>query len=157
MGGEKFLVGLRGAKNFSVAFRIVFRVLFRVSQTVFRVKLIFFRGQFRSAVASQHPSPNVTLCLLMFASGRIGLLKVARLCEKAPMYSNIWPMVTLPQSRWADPGVLWKKAPEQWELWEGKPLKPYHFNRTLGAQKASSKYCQFSTAKHRELWEQNGL
>ena len=46
MGGEKFLVGLRGAKNFSVAFRIVFRVLFRVFQTVFRVKLNIFRGSF---------------------------------------------------------------------------------------------------------------
>ena len=49
MGGEKCLGGLRGAKNFSVAFRIVFRVLVRVFQTVFRVKLKFFRGQFRSA------------------------------------------------------------------------------------------------------------
>ena len=49
MGGEKFLVGLRGAKNVSVAFRIVFRLLFRVFQTVFRVKLKIFRGQFRSA------------------------------------------------------------------------------------------------------------
>ena len=48
-------------------------------------------------------------------------------------------------------------GPEQWELWEGKSLKPYHFNRTLGAQKASSKYCQTSTAKQRELWEQNAL
>ena len=51
-----------------------------------------------------------------------------------------------------------KKPPEQWELWEGKPLKPYHFNRTLGAQKASSKYCQLSsTSKQRALWEQNRL
>ena len=35
-----------------------------------------------------------------------------------------------------------KRPPKQWELWEGKPLKPYHFNRTLGTQKACSKYCQ---------------
>ena len=49
MGGETFLVGLRGAKKFPVAFRIVFRVLSRVFQTVFRVKLKNFRGQFRSA------------------------------------------------------------------------------------------------------------
>ena len=49
MGGEKFLGGLRGLKNFSNAFRIVFRVLFRVFQTVFRIKLKMFRGQFRSA------------------------------------------------------------------------------------------------------------
>ena len=48
-GGEIFLSGLRGAKNFSNAFRIVFRVLFRVFQTVFRIDLEFFRGQFRSA------------------------------------------------------------------------------------------------------------
>ena len=47
--GEKCLVGLRGAKKFSVTFRIVFRVHFRVFQTVFRVKLNIFRGQFRSA------------------------------------------------------------------------------------------------------------
>ena len=51
------------------------------------------------------------------------------------------------------PEYCGKRPPEQWELWEGKPLKPYHFNRTLGAQKASSKYCQTSTAKQRELWE----
>ena len=55
------------------------------------------------------------------------------------------------------PEYCGKRPPEQWELWEGKPLKPYHFNRTLGAQKASSKYCQTSTAKQRELWEQNGF
>ena len=55
------------------------------------------------------------------------------------------------------PEYCGKRPPERWELWEGKPLKPYHFNRTLGAQKASSKYCQTSTAKQRELWEQNGL
>ena len=46
---EHFLVGLRGARNFSVAFRIVFRMLFRVFQTVFRIDLKVFRGQFRSA------------------------------------------------------------------------------------------------------------
>ena len=45
MGGEKFLVGLRGAKHFSIAFRIVFRVF----QTVFRIDLKIFRGQIRSA------------------------------------------------------------------------------------------------------------
>ena len=55
------------------------------------------------------------------------------------------------------PEYCGKRPPEQWELWEGKPLKPYHLNRTLGAQKASSNYCQTSTAKQRELWEQNGL
>ena len=55
------------------------------------------------------------------------------------------------------PEYCGKRPPEQPELWEGKPLKPYHFNRTLSAQKASSKYCQTSTAKQRELWEQNGL
>ena len=49
MGGEKFLVGLRGAKKCSNAFRIVFRILFRVFQTVFRIDLKVFRGQFRSA------------------------------------------------------------------------------------------------------------
>ena len=49
MGGEKFLVGLRGAKNVSNAFRIVFRILFRVFQTVFRIDLKMFRGQIRSA------------------------------------------------------------------------------------------------------------
>ena len=47
--GEIFLSGLRGAKNFSNAFRIVFRILFRVFQTVFRIDLKVFRGQFRSA------------------------------------------------------------------------------------------------------------
>ena len=55
------------------------------------------------------------------------------------------------------PEYCGKRPPEQWELWEGKPLKPYHFNRTLSAQKAPSKYCQTSTSKQRELWEQNGL
>ena len=49
MGGEKFLVGLRGANIFSIAFRIVIRILFRVFQTVFRIDLKIFRGQFRSA------------------------------------------------------------------------------------------------------------
>ena len=43
----------------------------------------------------------------------------------------------------AAPGVLWKKAPVAMR----KPLKPYHFKSTLGAQKASSKYCQISTSK----------
>ena len=47
--GEIFLSGLRGANNFSNAFRIVFRILFRVFQTVFRIDLKIFRGQFRSA------------------------------------------------------------------------------------------------------------
>ena len=42
--GEIFLSGLRGAKNFSNAFRIVFRILFRVFQTVFRIDLKFFSG-----------------------------------------------------------------------------------------------------------------
>ena len=31
MGGEKLLVGLRGAKKFAIAFRIVFRILSRFS------------------------------------------------------------------------------------------------------------------------------
>ena len=35
------------------------------------------------------------------------------------------------------------------QLLEGTPLKPYHFNRTLDAQKVSSEHCQTSTAKHR--------
>ena len=53
---------------------------------------------------------------------------------------------------WADPGVLWKKAPRAMRAMRGKTLETvYHFNRTLGAQKASSKYCQTSTAKQREL------
>ena len=52
---------------------------------------------------------------------------------------------------WADLGVLWKKAPRAMRAMRGKALEPYHFNRTLGAQKASSKYCQTSTAKQREL------
>ena len=47
--GEIFLKGLRGAKNFSNAFRIVFRIFFRVFETVFRIDLKVFRGQFRSA------------------------------------------------------------------------------------------------------------
>ena len=49
MGGEKFLVGLRGLNIFPIEFRIVFRILFRVFQTVFRIDLKIFRGQFRSA------------------------------------------------------------------------------------------------------------
>ena len=49
MGGEKFLVGLRGLNIFSIAFRIVFRIPFRGFQTVFRIDLKHFRGQFRSA------------------------------------------------------------------------------------------------------------
>ena len=44
-----FFSGLRGAKHFSVAFRIVFRILFRGFQTVPRIDLKVFRGQFRSA------------------------------------------------------------------------------------------------------------
>ena len=47
--GEIFLSGLRGAKHFPVAFRIVFRILFRFFQTVLRIDLKVFRGQFRSA------------------------------------------------------------------------------------------------------------
>ena len=46
MGGETFLVGLRGAKLFSIAFQIVSRILFRVFQTVFRIDLKFFGGKF---------------------------------------------------------------------------------------------------------------
>ena len=61
MGGEKILVGLRGAKNYSVAFRIVFRVLFRVFQTVFRVKLKFFSvaTSFCRRAALKHPSETI--------------------------------------------------------------------------------------------------
>ena len=44
MGGEKLLVGLRGAKKFSNAFRIVFRILFRVFQTVFSYQFKSFSG-----------------------------------------------------------------------------------------------------------------
>ena len=47
--GEIFLSGLRGAKHFSNTFRIVVRILFRLFQTVFRIDLKVFRGQFRSA------------------------------------------------------------------------------------------------------------
>ena len=47
--GEIFLSGLRGAKNISNTFRIVFRIFIRVCQTVFRIDLKVFRGQFRSA------------------------------------------------------------------------------------------------------------
>ena len=32
-----------------------------------------------------------------------------------------------------------------------------HFNRTLGAPKASPKYCQPSVSKQQKLWEQSGL
>ena len=59
MGGEKFLVGLRGAQIFSIAFRIVFRILFRVFQTVFRIDLNIFRGQIRSA---RYPDPKLWVC-----------------------------------------------------------------------------------------------
>ena len=49
-------------------------------------------------------------------------------------------------------GVLWKKGNQSNESYErGEPLKPYHFKCTLGAQKASSKYCQSNTCKQREL------
>ena len=47
--GEIFLSSLRGAKKCSLAFRIVLRIFFRVFQTVFRIDLNVFRGQFRSA------------------------------------------------------------------------------------------------------------
>ena len=57
----------------------------------------------------------------------------------------------------APPEYCGKRPPEQWELWEGKSLKPYHFNRTLGAQRASSQYCQSNASKQRALWEQNRL
>ena len=46
---------------------------------------------------------------------------------------------------------LFKKAPRAMRAMRGKTLKVYHFNRTLGAQKASSKYCQTSTSKQGEL------
>ena len=46
---EMFLGGLKGAKKFSNAFRIVFRILFHIFQTVFRIDLKVYRGQFRSA------------------------------------------------------------------------------------------------------------
>ena len=47
--GEIFLSGLRGAKTFLNTFRIVFWICFRVFQTVFRIDLKVFRGQFHSA------------------------------------------------------------------------------------------------------------
>ena len=46
--GEIFLSGLRGANNFSVAFRIVFRIFFSRFSNRFRIDLKVFRGQFRS-------------------------------------------------------------------------------------------------------------
>ena len=49
MGGEKFLVGLRGLKIFQTRFGSFFRILFPIFQTVFRIDLKVFRGQFRSA------------------------------------------------------------------------------------------------------------
>ena len=64
---------------------------------------------------------------------------------------------SLPPQFWTDPGVLWKKATRAMRAMRGTPLKPDHFNHTLGEQRTSSEYCQTSTVKQRELWEQNGL
>ena len=53
---------------------------------------------------------------------------------------------------WADPEVLWKKAPRAMRAMRGKALETVPFQPYFGfAQKASSKYCQTSTAKQREL------
>ena len=92
-----------------------------------------------------------TLLLFIFVGS--AMTKLLNQMWPNPVFQTLFFLL----QQWADPGVQWKRPPEQWELWEGKPLKPYHFNRTLGAQKASSQHCQTSTAKQRELWEQNGL
>ena len=55
MGGETFLVRLRGAKKFSIAFQIVFRILFRVFQTVFRIDLKLFGGKFKFVLHACRP------------------------------------------------------------------------------------------------------
>ena len=49
MGGEKFLVGLRGLKIFQSRFGSFFGSFFAFFQTVFRIDLKIFRGQIRSA------------------------------------------------------------------------------------------------------------
>ena len=53
-------------------------------------------------------------------------------------------------------GALWKK-PRPMRAMRGNALEAYHFNSTLSAREASSKYCQTSTSKQRELREQNRL
>ena len=50
----------------------------------------------------------------------------------------------------AVPGVLWKKATKTTRAMRGNAL-------ASSAQTASSEYCQRSTFKQRELWEQNRL
>ena len=53
---------------------------------------------------------------------------------------------------WADPGVLWKKALRAMGAMRGKTLETVPFQPYFGCtKKASSKYCQTSTAKQREL------
>ena len=71
MGGEKFLVGLRGAKNFSIAFRIVFRILFRVFQTVFSYRFKKFSGAnsfcTRAALTSTEERSEKRGCCIAFS------------------------------------------------------------------------------------------
>ena len=49
-----------------------------------------------------------------------------------------------------------EKGPQSNESYARKPLKPYHFNRTLGAQKASSKYCQTSLPSNESYESKTG-
>ena len=82
--GEIFLSGLRGANNFSVAFRIVFRILFRVFQTVFPIDLEVFRGQFRSAdMPPQYFHAFENLCSCVYE------LLVLVLIQNMPL-GNLW-------------------------------------------------------------------
>ena len=38
-------------------------------------------------------------------------------------------MITVFKVSWATPGVVWKRSPKRWELWEGKAESPW--NRTI--------------------------
>ena len=108
--------------------------------------ILWFCG-LRVCICSRSRAQFTAIWDLLQWAWKLRLSAFARVC-KHPLCGTLSGLT---------PEYCGKRPPEQWELWEGKPLKPYHFNRTLGAQRASSKHCQTSTAKQRELWEQNGL
>ena len=89
MGGETFLVGLRGAKNLSIAFRIVFRILFRVFQTVFRIDLKIFSGA--NSFCTRAALTNTAVCMErpMGVTMPLGLVCIHQIIPNFGSHSNV--------------------------------------------------------------------
>ena len=80
------------------------------------------------------------------------LRKSAKNCESRAFVPFSLSLLFPPEKYWADPGVLWKKAPRAMRAMRGKALETVPFQPYFGCRKSfSSKYCQTRTAKQREL------